>query len=522
MKRRHFLKGASAAVAVPVMLSGFPVASMAESPLLKLLAQAQGDCAGRVLVLIQLNGGNDGLNTIVPIDQYSKLAVARQNILIPENKLLPLQNNNSLGFHPSMTGIHQMYGEGMVTVIQNVGYPQQDFSHFRSTDIWLSGSAADVTVPTGWLGRYLQTDYPDFPTGYPNTTTPDPLALQVGYVVSPAFMGTNGTMGMAITDPDDFYQLITDTESTPTDTPRGHELAFLRQTARQTNAYADRIKTAAGLATNLSTLYPTGNKLADQLKIVAQLIAGGLETKLYMVSLTGFDTHSEQTDANDTTIGTHAKLLKDVSDAVFAFQDDLKLLQVDDRVLGMTFSEFGRRIVSNGSAGTDHGAAAPLFLFGKAFPGKVLGSNPNLPTNPTSNDNLPLEIDYRSVYASILKDWFCVDDTIVDGVLGGDFEYLPLTTGIGELAEQPELNIYPNPFTQFTRVHFSSIGEDVGVEVYSNIGKRVKFQEKKYFSAGPAYIDLDGRDLSSGNYFVRLTSKRYSITKPIIKVENSK
>ncbi len=518
MNRRKFIQGATTAVALPAMLSGLPVSAMANSPFLQLLAQAAGDCDDRVLVLIQLNGGNDGLNTIVPLDQYSKLVAARSNIVIPENKLLPLQNNASLGFHPSMAKIHEMNGDGMITVIQNVGYPQQDFSHFRSTDIWLTGSAADQVLSTGWLGRYLQTDYSDYPTGYPNATTPDPLAIQVGYSVSPAFQGSNGTMGVAITDPDDFYQLLTDTESTPTDTPRGHELAFLRQTARQTNSYAIRMKAAAGMATNLSTLYPVGNNLANQLKIVAQLIAGGLKTKLYMVGITGFDTHSAQINTGDPLTGMHADLLKQVSEAVFAFQDDLKLLQVDDRVMGMTFSEFGRRIKSNGSLGTDHGAAAPLFLFGKKFPGKVIGSNPLIPANPTGNDNLPMEIDFRSVYSSILKDWFCVPDGVVDGVMGGDFEDLPLATGIDDVAAKPELNIYPNPFTQSTRINFNSRGEEVGVEVYSAIGVRVKSLEKQYFPAGQAHVDLDGRDLRSGNYFIRLSSKRYSVTQPIVKV----
>ncbi|MES2629510.1 MAG: DUF1501 domain-containing protein [Bacteroidota bacterium] len=518
MNRRHFIKGASTAVAVPAILNGLPVSAMANSSLIQLLSQS-GDCDDHVLVMIQLNGGNDGLNTVIPIDQYGKLAAARSNIIIPENKLLKLQNDQSVGLHPAMKRIHEMNGDGLVTLIQSVGYPNQDFSHFRSTDIWLSASDANVVEPTGWLGRYLQTEHPDFPAGYPNTDTPDPMAIQIGYVVSPAFMGTNGTMGMAITDADYFYQLLTDTENTSVDTPRGHELAFLRQTARQTNAYADRIKAAAANATNLSSLYPVGNPLADQLKIVSRMIAGGLKTKLYMVGISGFDTHSAQIQNGDTTQGAHAELLKGVSEAIYAFQDDLKLHHVDDRVLGMTFSEFGRRITSNGSLGTDHGAAAPMFLFGKSFPGKVIGANPTIPNAPTVNDNLPMETDFRSVYSSILKDWFCVEDHVVDGILGGDFEHLPLTTGINDIAGRRQLNIYPNPLVQSTRIHFESYGEDVKVELINTLGMRVKFIERQYFPAGQAFVDIDGRDLPSGNYFVRLSSKKMSVTQPIIKVE---
>jgi uncharacterized protein (DUF1501 family) len=516
MNRRKFLSGFAAAAATPIFINGLPLTSMADSPLLSMLARS-GNCDGRVLVLIQLNGGNDGLNTVIPLDQYDKLFSARQSVVIPEDKVLPVTGNSTLGLHPSMTGLRDMYNNGLVTMVQNVGYPNQDFSHFRSTDIWLTGSASNTTLNTGWLGRYLDTDYPDFPTGYPNAITPDPLAIQVGYVVSPAFQGPNGTFGMAITDPENFYQLITDTESTPTDTPRGHELAFLRQTARQTNAYADRVKGAAGMATNLSTLYPAGNKLADQLKIVARLIAGGLQSKMYMVNLGGFDTHAQQTET-DTTTGAHADLLKTLSDAIFAFQDDLKLLQVDDKVLGMTFSEFGRRIRPNGSQGTDHGAAAPLFIFGKTFSGKVIGTNPLIPTNPTTNDNVPMQYDFRSVYATIMRDWFCVPDDVVDGVFGGDFEYLPLATGIDEVTPERSISAYPNPCENGTHLHFISSGEEVKLEIYNTIGQKVGQQDRKYYPAGEQTINVDLGSLRSGNYIIRLSSRSFASTVPVTKV----
>jgi len=487
----------SAAAAVPVVINGLSVSTLANSPMLSLLESA-ADCEGHVLVLIQLEGGNDGLNTVIPIDQYSSLSVARSGILIPENKVLPIQGNASLGLHPN-----------------------PDYSHFRSTDIWLTGASSNEVLTNGWLGRYLTLDHPNFPTGYPNTQNPDPLALQVGYVVSPAFMGNNGTMGMAITNPSDFYQLITDSEITPDDSPRNHELGFLRQTARQTNAYSDRIKAAAAAANNLSPLYPAGNKLADQLKIVARLIAGGLETKLYMVNLGGFDTHSAQTDTADTTIGAHANLLKQVSEAIFAFQDDIKRLSVDNRVMGMTFSEFGRRINANGSQGTDHGTAAPMFVFGTSFPGKVIGNNPQIPANTTVNDNLPMGIDFRAVYASILKDWFCVDDVLVDTVMGDDYEYLPFTTGIWELQDQREVLVFPNPFVHSATVYFESIGEELRLEIYNAVGQRIKQIDKTYYGAGEQSIVIDGRDLRPGNYLIRLYGRNTTMTRSVVKINTN-
>jgi uncharacterized protein (DUF1501 family) len=183
-------------------------------------------------------------------------------------------------------------------------------------------------------------------------------------------------MGLAITNPNTAYILPGGTD-TPPDTPAGHELTFLREVAQQTSLYATVIKNAAGKGKNLSTLYPTAgsNTLADQMKIVAQLISGGLKTRIYVVSLGGFDTHSGQVVAGATETGTHATLMGRISGAITAFMDDAKLQVFESRVLGMTFSEFGRRIKSNASTGTDHGTAAPLFVFGAGVQGGILGTN---------------------------------------------------------------------------------------------------------------------------------------------------
>src|ERR1051325_8562283 len=197
-------------------------------------------------------------------------------------------------------------------------------------------------------------------------------------------------MGMSITDPASFYNLINGVEDPAPNNQMGHELTYVREMMKQTNQYSQRVKDAAAKVTTQST-YPTGNSLADQLKIVARLIKGGLKTRIYMVSYGSFDTHSLQTNATDTTIGTHANLLTNVSNAVKAFVDDCAGLGIGDRVIGMTFSEFGRRIKSNSSVGTDHGAAAPMILFGNGVISGVLGNNPTIPTNVTVNDNIPFQ-----------------------------------------------------------------------------------------------------------------------------------
>ncbi len=515
MKRRSFLKNISLASLAPVALENTTVQALQNSRLAQLLAMAGSDCDDRVLVMIQLNGGNDGLNTIIPIDRYDKLAPARPKLLIPENKVLSMTGNDTLGFHPSMTGIRNLWDNDEVSIVQNVGYPNQDFSHFRSTDIWLSASGADEAVPTGWIGRYLEQDHPDYPDGYPSEENPDPLAVQVGVVMSPVTLGSQTNMGMAITNPDDFYQLVTDTDDTPDDTPANHELRFIRQTARQTNAYADSIIGAAQNATNLSTKYPDGNKLAEDLKIVARLIAGGMKTKMYLVQLGGFDTHSKQIEGSDSTTGEHAMLLKTLSDAVEAFQDDLQLLGKKDKVLSMTFSEFGRRITENGSDGTDHGAAAPIMFFGEAFGSKVIGANPILPDNPSVNDNIPLEFDYRSVYATVLRDWFCVPEDKVKEILFDDYQYLPLLETSVASEELTQLQVFPVPASDNLQVKFYSSERSANIELYDPMGKRV-LSQRQVLTGGTNQLQLSVGGLENGHYILRVATYKNTLTKPIV------
>ncbi|MFZ1259069.1 MAG: hypothetical protein WAQ93_01260, partial [Chitinophagaceae bacterium] len=302
MKRRDFLqKTLPAATLLPALINGYSVkAFAADSPLVQALLQSTTD-TDHVLVIIQLSGGNDGLNTVIPISTYSNYFNARSNVAIPQNRILALGSSGA-GIHPSMTGLHTLHNNGMMKVIQAVGYPQPNFSHFRATDIWMSGSNSNQEVFSGWAGRYLNYEYPNFPTGYPNVNTPDPLAIQIGSTTTLTTQGPAVNMAMSITNPTSFYNLLNGTTDPVPDTPAGKELKYVRLVSQQTQKYSTVIRNAANAVTQQAT-YPANNSLADQLKIVARLVKGGLKTRVYMVSFGGFDTHSVQVNAADTTTG---------------------------------------------------------------------------------------------------------------------------------------------------------------------------------------------------------------------------
>ena len=412
-------------VMLPALLPGVSLRALV-SPLLHTVVRDEAQ--DRVLVLIQLSGGNDGLNTVIPLEFYTAYQSARTNIAIPEDKVLRLAGFDGTGLNPAMPELQQLFNAGKMSIIQGVSYPQPNFSHFRATDIWLTGADAGQVLPTGWAGRYLDREYPHFPQDYPNVNMPDPLAIQVGSLVSPALQGPSLTMGMAISNPNSFYQLIGDKADPVNNSRAGELLAYIREMSVKTDQYAGVIKKAAMKVTKQSDKYPAAGKnaLADQLKIVARLIAGGLQTRIYLVSMGGFDTHARQTDAADTTTGTHARLLAKLSEAINAFQDDLGYLQISNRVVGMTFSEFGRRIQSNASGGTDHGAAAPVFVFGEGVRPGIIGQNPTWPSKLTVNDNLALQYDFRAIYSTLLEKWFRTDEAVTSAVLLKDYPTLSI------------------------------------------------------------------------------------------------
>lgn len=521
MKRRDFIRNTlPAGVLLPSLVSGFSFrAFSADSNIMQSLLMPVTE-TDHVFVIIQLNGGNDGLNMVVPLENFSNYANARSNIFIPENKVLPV--NGKVGLHPAMTGLASMYKSGLLKIVQSVGYPQPSFSHFRATDIWMSGSDSNQVVNSGWAGRYLNYEYPGFPNGYPNSSMKDPLAIQIGSSTSLTLQGPAISMGMSISNTSNFYNLINGIEDPAPDTPAGKELKYIRLVSAQTQQYASVIKDAAA-QTVQQVSYPINNSLGDQLKIVARLIKGGLSTRIYMVNYGGFDTHSVQVNSTDTTTGTHANLLKNVSDAIRTFQDDLKFLGVEDRVVGMTFSEFGRRIKSNGSTGTDHGSAAPLFVFGKNVVGGVLGDTPILPANASVNDNIPFQYDFRSVYATLLSNWLCVDDKDLQQIMLKNFQMLPLVNQLGckkpvNLSGDILISNYPNPFTSSTVITFKTGGGHTLIQIMDTMGRVITNLTDKDYAAGTYSIVFNGEQLPSGVFYARLQNMASQQVRAMLKV----
>jgi uncharacterized protein (DUF1501 family) len=534
MKRKDFLLNAIPAAAIlPEVINGYSVkAYNANSPLVQALMR--GDTlTDHVLVIIQLSGGNDGMNMVIPISDYALYQNARTNIAIPQNRILPIAGVSTTGIHPAMTGLQSLFTEGKAKLIQAVGYPQPNFSHFRATDIWMSASNSTQEVYSGWAGRYLNYEYPNFPTGYPNPDAPDPLAIQIGSTTTLTTQGTAVNMGMSITSATNFYNLVNGTTDPVPNTPAGKELSFIRQVNQQTQKYSSVIRTAANSVTQ-QVAYPTNNSLADQLKIVARLIGGGLKTRIYMVSFGGFDTHSVQVNAADTTVGAHATLLQRVSDAIRAFQNDLIFLNAESRVVGMTYSEFGRRIKSNSSVGTDHGAAAPMFLFGSAIESGMLGVNPTIPTAPTVNDNIPMQYDFRSVYSTLLEKWFCLDKTVVDSLfppnVNATLQSLPLIKAGVCNGSSPSPTTRPltegvlirndaNPFTNSTKIIFKTAGGHTMVQVIDTLGRMLAtLVDADYATAGEYSVTFNAETLPPGVYYARLQNGTVQQVRAMMKV----
>ncbi|RYE22404.1 MAG: DUF1501 domain-containing protein [Sphingobacteriales bacterium] len=433
MNRRKFL-GNTALFSVPLMIKGIPVfaGDAAMHPFLQELTAPTANC-GKILVIIQMNGGNDGLNMVIPLDRYSELSNARSSIMLPSASVLPLSGTTTTGLHPAMTGLRNLFNDGKVNLVQGVTYPNPNFSHFQAQDIWFTGSSTLPTLDTGWLGRQLDATYPGFPDGYPNAANPDPVAIQIGGAMPLSLQGPNINMAYNAPNPAALVNVATATPAPAPANDYGTELTFLRMMKDQSNAYANRISAAYNAQATQSSLYPaSGNALANQLKIVARLIGGGLGTTVYIVNHPdSFDTHVNQVVPGNTTTGAHANSLGRLSDAIAAFQNDITLMNKADKVTGMTFSEFGRRVISNASAGTDHGSGAPVIFFGAGVNGGVLGTSPVLPATPNSNTQVPMQFDFRQLYASVMQQWLCMTSTESATVLNGVYNTVPIfTTGV--------------------------------------------------------------------------------------------
>ena len=432
MKRRDFIKNTSLA-STPLFFNGFPLFASAYTgnSLFDFLAKTTYGC-GKILVIIQQNGGNDGLNTIFPLDQYANLQNARSNIIIPQNAILPLNNTTTTGMHPALSELRDLYNNGKVCIVQAVSYPNPNFSHFRATDIWFSASDSSQYLDTGWLGRTLDTNYPNYPQAYPNNNMTDPLAIQIGSTLPFSLQGPAVNMGYNVSNPTAILNVVNATTDPAPNNDYGHELSFLRLMKDQSNAYAGRITSSYNAQQTQSSLYPaSGNTLADQLKIVARLIGGGLKTPVYIVNHPNtHDLHENEVVSGAPTTGTHANNLTILSKAISAFQDDITKMGKANNVTGMTFSEFGRRIKSNASMGTDHGVGAPVIFFGAALNGGIIGTSPTIPANATVNDQVSMQYNFKWLYSTVMQDWLCLSAPEAQTVLGGNYPKVPIFSNI--------------------------------------------------------------------------------------------
>lgn len=346
---------------------------------------------GRRLVIIQLSGGNDGLNTIVPFrnDLYYK---ARPQIAIQPNEVLQL--SDEFGLHPAMSGLRSLFDDGLLGIINSVGYPNPDRSHFRSMDIWHTGSDADENWTSGWLGRYLDSDCHPCDLPYKAIEVDDSLSL---------VMKGKRAKGMAMSAPDRLVESIGGTHAKALSrmhADKEHEdeqLGYLYKTMVETVNSADYISEKIRQHRSRAN-YPK-NQFARHLKTIAELIGSGMETSVYYASMTGFDTHARQT-------ATQQRLLGQYSESVNVFVRDLKSMGELENTLILTFSEFGRRVGQNASGGTDHGTANNLFVMGGSSRAGFFNEAPDL--TQLDQGDLKYEIDFRRIYASLLDNWLGV------------------------------------------------------------------------------------------------------------------
>ncbi len=517
MKRREFVRNlALISAGTPILLKEMQFQSIGK-PLFGVAKSAED----RVLVIIRMNGGNDGLNTVIPRDQYANLSIQRSNVLVAEASVLPL--TTEVGLHPKMTSMEAMYNNGKLGIVQNVGYPDQNRSHFRSMDIWSSG-LINTPPDTGWLGRHLDLEYPGYPTGYPSGVCPDPFAVSLGYEVSSTCQGILANFSQAVEDPFDVYNLSAG-GSINDGTYYGDHMEYITTLINQANAYGAQINTAANAGGTSTIPYDLLNPVAKQLSYVAQMIDGGLKSNVYIINVNGFDTHDSQVATTSTEDGNHADLLKQISDAVGWFQDDLAVRNLESRVVGMTFSEFGRQVASNASLGTDHGDAAPLLLFGSCLSTSILGANPVIDSTITNQMGVPMQIDFRDVYASVLKDWFGVGTTEIQSFFEHTVTYYSLVGGCGVgLVEETELAsdqaiVFPNPAVNNAQLRFIAKSEWVQIDVHDINQRIVAILYDGNLEEGEHNMPMELGYLAAGSYVISIQKESGNAQVKLVKVE---
>ena len=560
MKRRNFLQKIPAIAGASFALNHIPVRVMSKnSPFMRLASQSTND---KVLIILQMHGGNDGLNTFIPVEQYDLYYSRRANIAIPARNSVrsmihldsTLPYADQVGLHPDLIGMKDMYDRGRMAVVQGVSYPNNNGSHFRGRDIWFMGGGPDDYFSSGWVGRYLQNmvEPMRYPDDFPNAQNPDPLAIEMGSDVSLVFHQDNNIpVSISLgSNPESLANLVGELEgftdegfdprgkppSFLDNSPYGRELNWILGLEDKSEDYAARLyevySRAAATRVSYPEVYPFNaprsslrNRLTPQLQMIARLLDGGgaglgVKTKVFLVKIGGFDTHAGQAESYDPTMGSHAALLYHISSAMRAFQEDLRERGIEDRVLTLTTSEFGRRVASNGSYGTDHGTGGPMMIFGSGVNPGVYGTNPDMMRN-----NVEMQFDYRQIYANILRDWMGVNEEVINNDIffgdfirgakpdGGFYEPIPLasqqvTSNEAFFSERFWLDkAYPNPARDVTRIRYRiNTPADVKLSLYDIQGREIKTIVNEFKDPGEheAVVRLD--DVGAGIYLYEITA----------------
>jgi uncharacterized protein (DUF1501 family) len=525
MKRRDFVKllpmGLGAAASLPFLNDR--AAAMHGSKLLDALANPTAE-SDKILVIIFLEGGNDGLNTLIPFRDptYDKFRQNTGFVTNEEKQRLTRKLSDTLAFNPHMASLADLWDDGKVAVVQNIGVTNPNLSHFRATDVWNSACDHDQFLDTGWIGRWSELENPLYPVSKPK----DPLAIAMGSTGS-LFQGRRSSVEVLVKDPSHYSPIGASETISTIDTLGGEELTFVRQLVGISDFYGRRFSELFPKYAKNTVDYPE-TYLGDQMKQIAWCIGSGMKTKIYFAQLEGFDTHFNQHSKDIVRYG-HGELLKEFSDAVNAFQRDLQGMGAEDRVTTMTYSEFGRRAWENGghSSGTDHGTAAPHFVIGSQVNGGLYGHDPDLETLDENGDPF-LEFEFRQMYASVMGDWFGVSKETCTAVLspGRDrapFETeFPLNDGSGKrsLIRKSTGAVaahstsdgfrlkgnYPNPANAYTKIHFDlDRTENVKLQIFDRKGSLITTMLNTRLGQGEHTPELRTAELPSGSYVYRLT-----------------
>ena len=535
MKRRNFIKLTSSASALG--LFPYEITSALK------VAEDFLDCniTNRKLVLINLAGGNDGLNTVIPINNYDLYSNLRPTIRIPNtgsnsfiNLDSTLSENQQLGLHPALIGLKNIYDEGVLRILQSVGYPSQNKSHFASTDIYNTGNDGNSWLnggDSGWIGRFMESYYYNlFESSYP-------LGVEIGSKSGSLGFHGEAEHGLAINiegqDASGFYSVLSGLGGLPPeyipDSHYGTELQYIIENDQLSNIYSEAISNAFNNGSNIATYQDTD--ISNQLKTVARLISGGLQSKVYMVKLGGFDTHFSQIQSENDIAGRHTELLAELDGAISRFMEDVQSQGFQDDVVGLTFSEFGRKAKENGNLGTDHGEIAPMFVFGAPVNGGVSGVNVDL-TEASEDNNWQIQTylyDYRQTIGTLLQDYLGADDQAIDATFFDHTNNESFSDNKIDELIRPEFSVAencytntltndevvsklfsvsPNPFNNAILIGGYSYSGDIEYKIYDLNSKLIK--EGKTLIDEPIIIDgiMNGIYLITLKYDNRVESHR--------------